>query len=104
MRGELMPNALGQVLTPSCVGVDETGAIFVGQAAKERLITHPALQKHKDHLAKLNASLEHIAITAKPVIVINNENGESMEFRSMTQAANHFQVHPETISRCIKKK
>jgi hypothetical protein len=53
-------------------------------------------------LAKLNASLEHIAIHAKPVIVINTDNGESMEFRSMTQPAKHFNLHPETIRRCIK--
>jgi len=39
----LIPNALGQVLTPSCVGVSDTGAILVGQAAKERLITHPRM-------------------------------------------------------------
>ena len=61
-----------------------------------------ASQNHKDHLAKLNASPEHIAIHAKPVIVINTDNEESMEFRSMTKAANHFQIHPETIRRCIK--
>ena len=36
-----MPNALGKVLTPSCVALDEDGRILVGQAAKERLITHP---------------------------------------------------------------
>ncbi|MFT3731718.1 MAG: molecular chaperone HscC [Hyphomicrobium sp.] len=38
----LVPNALGKVLTPSAVGVSDDGKIIVGQAAKERLITHPA--------------------------------------------------------------
>jgi group I intron endonuclease len=61
-----------------------------------------ASQKHKDHLAKLNASLEHIAITGKSVIVINTDNGESMEFRSMTQAEKFFKVHPETVCKHIK--
>jgi molecular chaperone HscC len=38
---ELVPNALNQVLTPSAVSVDEAGAIIVGAAARERLLTHP---------------------------------------------------------------
>jgi molecular chaperone HscC len=42
-KPKLIPNVLGQVLTPSCVGIDKTGAVLVGQGAKERLITHPAM-------------------------------------------------------------
>lgn len=38
---ELIPNALGDYLTPSVVGVDDDGSILVGQAAKHRLLTHP---------------------------------------------------------------
>jgi molecular chaperone HscC len=37
----LIPNALGDVLTPSVVGVDDSGDILVGKAAGERLLTHP---------------------------------------------------------------
>ncbi|HXO42791.1 MAG TPA: molecular chaperone HscC [Thermoanaerobaculia bacterium] len=37
----LIPNALGSVLTPSVVGVDDNGDILVGEVAKERLVTHP---------------------------------------------------------------
>ena len=37
----LLPNSLGEVLTPSCVSVDEDGTILVGRAARERLQTHP---------------------------------------------------------------
>jgi len=37
----LIPNALGNVLTPSCVGVDTDGSVLVGEAARERLQTHP---------------------------------------------------------------
>lgn len=37
----LIPNALGETLTPSVVAVDESGGVLVGQAAKDRLITHP---------------------------------------------------------------
>lgn len=96
--------------------------------AKEHLKILNASQKQKDHLAKLNASLEHIAIHAKPVVVINTDGpspphaphpfscsapqrggggmggggGESVEYRSMSQAAKNFNLHTETIRRCIK--
>lgn len=40
-RPVLVPNALGEVLTPSAVSVAEDGAILVGMAARERLSTHP---------------------------------------------------------------
>ncbi len=36
-----IPNALGQVLTPSVVSLDEHDTVLVGQAARERLVTHP---------------------------------------------------------------
>ncbi|MCE1115205.1 MULTISPECIES: molecular chaperone HscC [Pseudomonas] len=38
---QLIPNALGEVLTPSVVSVDDDGSILVGQAARSRLTTHP---------------------------------------------------------------
>lgn len=38
----LIPNVLGSVLTPSCVGIDQDGSVLVGEAARERLQTHPA--------------------------------------------------------------
>ncbi len=37
----IIPNALGQRMTPSVISVDENGELLVGQIAKERLITHP---------------------------------------------------------------
>lgn len=40
-RPELLPNALGEVLTPSCVSLDEDGSVLVGRAARERAQTHP---------------------------------------------------------------
>jgi molecular chaperone HscC len=39
----LVENVLSARLTPSVVGLDDDGQVLVGQAAKERLITHPAL-------------------------------------------------------------
>lgn len=40
-KAQLIPNSLGEVLTPSCVSLDEDGTILVGRAARERLQTHP---------------------------------------------------------------
>jgi molecular chaperone HscC len=37
----LIPNALGEVLTPSVVGVDADGRLSVGRAAKELQVTQP---------------------------------------------------------------
>ncbi len=37
----IIPNPLNLNLTPSAVGIDEDGNILVGQAAKERITTHP---------------------------------------------------------------
>jgi molecular chaperone HscC len=42
-RPKLIPNAFGDVLTPSVVGVDDSGTLLVGAAARERLISHPHL-------------------------------------------------------------
>jgi molecular chaperone HscC len=39
----LVPNAFGEVLTPSVVGRDDSGTLLVGAAARERLISHPHL-------------------------------------------------------------
>jgi hypothetical protein len=69
---------------------------------REHLNILNASQKHKDHLAKLNASLEHISKTAKSLSVINIDNGESSEFRSIRDAAKFYKVSPETIRRYEK--
>ena len=37
----LVPNSLGQSLTPSVVGLDDNGEVLVGAAARDRLLTHP---------------------------------------------------------------
>lgn len=40
---KLIPNALGDVMTPSAVGYSEDGTLLVGSAARDRLTTHPHL-------------------------------------------------------------
>ncbi|NVD99008.1 molecular chaperone HscC [Massilia sp. BJB1822] len=42
-KAHIIPNALGEHLTPSCVGLDDDGTILIGKAARERLQTHPHL-------------------------------------------------------------
>ncbi|WP_109125505.1 molecular chaperone HscC [Dyella sp. C11] len=37
----LFPNALGDVLTPSVVSVDDDGHVIVGRAARDRMVSHP---------------------------------------------------------------
>jgi molecular chaperone HscC len=37
----LIPNALGETLTPSVVGLEEDGKLLVGRAAKELQVVHP---------------------------------------------------------------
>jgi molecular chaperone HscC len=38
---KLIPNALGEVLTPSVVGIDPDGKLLVGRAARELQVLHP---------------------------------------------------------------
>jgi len=37
----LVPNALGEFLTPSIVAMDDNGEILIGRPAAERMITRP---------------------------------------------------------------
>ncbi len=37
----IVPNAMGQALTPSVVSVDADGSLLIGQTARERLVTQP---------------------------------------------------------------
>ncbi|WP_158754203.1 molecular chaperone HscC [Dyella sp. S184] len=39
----LFRNALGEYLTPSAVSIDDNGHIIVGEAARDRLVSHPNL-------------------------------------------------------------
>lgn len=40
-KAEIIPNRLGENLTPSVVSVDSKGTVYVGRAAKERAMLHP---------------------------------------------------------------
>ena len=58
----LIPNALGRLLTPSVVTMLDNGEIAVGQAARDRLMTHPqrtaaAFKRYmgSDHMLRLGS-------------------------------------------------
>ena len=38
---QLIPNALGETLTPSVIGIDESDRLLVGRAAQEFQVLHP---------------------------------------------------------------
>lgn len=38
----LIPSSLGDLLTSSCVSLDQDGTVLVGRAARDRLHKHPA--------------------------------------------------------------
>lgn len=40
-KAQVIPNRLGNNLTPSVVSIDEYGTIYIGETAKERLVTYP---------------------------------------------------------------
>jgi molecular chaperone HscC len=42
-KAVLIPNSLGEFLTPSAVSVDALGVVSVGRSAWERRVTHPAM-------------------------------------------------------------
>ncbi len=42
-RAQLVPNSLGDLLTPSAVSLTDAGDVLVGRAARERQPTHPQL-------------------------------------------------------------
>jgi len=40
-KAEIIPNRLGENLTPSVVSVDDKGTVYVGRSARERAMLHP---------------------------------------------------------------
>jgi molecular chaperone HscC len=42
-EARLIPNRLGETLTPSAVGLDDDGRLLVGRPARERMASHAGL-------------------------------------------------------------
>lgn len=86
---QIVPNALGEHLTPSCVGIDDDGSILVGQAARERLATHP----------DMTAAVFKRYMGSERTIQLNKrafrpEELSSMVLRSLKQDAEAWLGHP----------
>lgn len=84
-QSKLIPNVLGSFLTPSAVSIDEDGSILVGQAAKDRVQTHPLVSvasfkryMGSNHIEKLSG------------IQFRPEELSALVLKSLKQDAEHF--------------
>lgn len=89
----LIPNRLGEVLTPSVVGLDDAGELVVGRTAKERLINHSdrtvAAFKRlmgTDHKVKLGRQLFSATELSALVLRALKEDAEAYLGETVTEA------------------
>ncbi|MFC6632260.1 molecular chaperone HscC [Microbulbifer taiwanensis] len=89
----LIPNRLGEVLTPSVVGLDDSGKLVVGRTAKERLINHSdstvAAFKRlmgTDHKVKLGRQLFSATELSALVLRSLKEDAEAYLGEEVTEA------------------
>lgn len=87
----IIPNSLGERLTPSVVSLDDNGDVLIGQIAKERQITHP----------ELSASLFKRTMGSKKVYKLGDKEFLSEELsalilKSLKEDAEHFLGIPVT--------
>ena len=63
----LVPNAFGEVLTPSVVGVTEKDELLIGAAARELRVTQP--DRCASCFKRFMGSNETLTIAGKPVTI-----------------------------------
>ena len=90
-KANIIPNALGKHLTPSCVGIDDDGTVLVGEAARARLQTHPHLTAA---LFKRYMGSERKTTLGKQVF--RPEELSSMVLRSLKEDAENHLGHKVT--------
>ncbi|MET3133390.1 molecular chaperone HscC [Oxalobacteraceae bacterium GrIS 1.11] len=88
-RAHIIPNALGEHLTPSCVGLDDDGSILVGKAARARLQTHPQLTAAV--FKRYMGSEKTVTLGGKP---FRPEELSSMVLRALKEDAEALLGHP----------
>jgi molecular chaperone HscC len=81
----LIPNALGDRLTPSCVSIDTDGTILVGRPARDRLITHP--ERSAAHFKRYMGSNREIQMGGR---VFRPEELSSLVLKSLKADADNF--------------
>lgn len=86
----IIPNRLGENLTPSVVSIDEeTDEIYVGKIAKERMITHPDLTAE---VFKRSMGTEKKFVLGKKEFLA--EELSSFVLRSLKEDAEKYLGHP----------
>lgn len=84
-QAQLIPNRLGEYLTPSVVGFDDDNAITVGRVAKERLISHS--DRTVAVFKRLMGSNHRITIGSREFTA---QELSSLVLRSLKEDAEHY--------------
>lgn len=85
----MIPNALGDVLTPSVVSLDEDDSILVGKAARARLTTHP--ERTVAAFKRFMGSDKRLELGGRP---FSPEELSALVIGSLKQDAEAFLGHP----------
>ena len=88
-QARLIPNALGDVLTPSVVSLDEDDTILVGKAARARLTTHP--ERTAAAFKRFMGSDKQVELGGRP---FSPEELSALVLGSLKQDAEAFLGHP----------
>lgn len=87
----LVPNALGEFLTPSVVSVMDDQTVLVGRAAKERLVTHPTATAAR--FKRLMGTPSTVALNGKE---FSPEELSALVLRQLKSDAERFLGEPVT--------
>ena len=90
-KAEIIPNRLGENLTPSVVSVDSKGTVYVGRSAKERAMLHP-LESASVFKRSMGTDREYILGDWK----LRAEELSSLVLRSLKEDAESYLGEPVT--------
>lgn len=90
-KAEIIPNRLGENLTPSVVSVDSQGTVYVGRSAKERSMLHP-LESASVFKRSMGTDREYVLGDWK----LRAEELSSLVLRSLKEDAESYLGEPVT--------